>query len=383
MKELELYIHIPFCIKKCEYCDFLSFPAAADVRQKYVGQLLTEIKKEELEEARVVTSVFIGGGTPSILMPENIADILAACHSKYRFADDAEITLEANPGTLDLEKLKGYREAGINRLSMGLQSADNLELKKLGRIHTWEEFLEGYRMARKCGFSNINVDLMSALPGQSAATWVNTLERVLALKPEHISAYSLIIEEGTPFYEKYADDNQCRQAGAETAGLPTEEEERQMYYDTQRILLAAGYQRYEISNYARPGYECQHNMGYWQRKEYRGFGLGAASLLNEKRFRRTDDLEAYLNGNFVRIDEEELEKKAQMEETMFLGLRMCAGIDIKGFERQFGCGFDQIYGEISEKLVNEGLLTKSDGKLALTEKGIDVSNAVLAEFLLE
>ncbi len=238
INKLELYIHIPFCIRKCAYCDFLSFPAGEKDRQSYVEALLDEIygAKEKGDAA----TVFFGGGTPSILPGKEIGRIMDAVRAKYSVPEDAEITLEANPGTLNRKKLEDWKKAGINRLSLGLQSAEDAELKALGRIHTWETFLESYRMAREAGFENINIDLMSALPGQSAYTWRKTLQKVTELKPEHISAYSLIVEEGTPFYEKYAEDVKRREKGLPCGFLPSEDEERQMYYDTEKILKAEG-----------------------------------------------------------------------------------------------------------------------------------------------
>lgn len=377
---MELYIHIPFCIRKCAYCDFLSFPSAEEERKRYVKALLEEIYGAE-ERGDVVT-IFFGGGTPSILAGQEILRIMDVVREKYSVARDAEITLEANPGTLTKEKLEAWKEAGVNRLSIGLQSAENEELKVLGRIHTWEEFLEGYQMARNVGFQNINVDLMSALPGQSGRTWRETLGKVAELNPEHISAYSLMVEEGTPFYEKYAGDVSRREKGMECEFLPSEEEERRMYEDTEKILRKNGYRRYEISNYAREGYECRHNCGYWQRVNYRGFGLGASSLINEVRFRNTADLNKYLAHDFARREEEILSVQAQMEEFMFLGLRLMRGISTATFETYFGRSYDRVYGEVSRRLEEKGLLSRKGDRVFLTDRGIDVSNCVLAEFLL-
>lgn len=366
MKPLELYIHIPFCIRKCAYCDFLSAPAGEHIRVTYVEQLLEEIRQSVyLSEKYEVTTVFFGGGTPSILEGKQIRSILKLLKSQFHFQEDAEITIEANPGTADKEKLSQYRQAGINRISFGLQSSDNEELKLLGRIHTWEQFLESFRLAREAGFENINVDLMSALPGQTVESYRSTLRRVLALKPEHISAYSLIIEEGTPFYEKYGEHPEL---------LPSEEDERQMYYDTKQILHAHGYERYEISNYARAGYACRHNLGYWERADYKGFGLGAASLLENVRYSNQTDLQKYLEGNFLE-SEERLTEQAVREEYFFLGLRKTDGVD-PGIYRKH-------YEKLFEKLQMQQLLDEKNGKIYLTEKGIDVSNYVLAQFLDE
>lgn len=377
---MELYIHIPFCVKKCSYCDFLSFPAGREVQRAYVDALLDEIRGEK--ETGDADTIFFGGGTPSLLPAEEIARIMGQIRETWRISTEAEITLEANPGTLTQEKLRLWRQAGINRLSIGLQSSVNEELKTLGRIHTWEEFLEGYHMAREAGFTNINIDQMSALPGQTADSWRHTLERVLALKPEHISAYSLIVEEGTPFYEKYGEDARRRERGESCKYLPSEETERQMYYDTDTVLKEGGYHRYEISNYALPGKECRHNCGYWRRLPYRGFGLGASSLVQEVRFHNTADLAQYLRRDFPRMDEEHLTTEDQMEEFMFLGLRLMSGISEMEFREKFGRSFTNVYGKVSEKLAAQGLLVWENGRVYLTAAGIDVSNYVLAEFLL-
>lgn len=383
-RELEIYIHIPFCVRKCAYCDFLSFAAPAEIRERYVEALLCEIRqsaqREELGGHRV-SSVFFGGGTPSLLPGEEIGRILGAVRRGFSVAEDAEITVECNPGTLDAGKLSSYIKAGVNRLSIGLQSAQDAELRALGRIHTWEEFLQSFSLARQAGFSDLNVDLMSALPGQSAAAWEDTLTRVLALRPEHISAYSLIIEEGTPFYEHYGAEAARRDAGEECVLLPSEEEERRMYERTEELLAAAGYHRYEISNYSLPGYECRHNSGYWLRREYRGFGLGAASLIGNMRFSDTEELDQYLAGDFCGAPAQRLTKKEQMEETMFLGLRLCRGVCEETFAREFGVSLQSVYGEVLARLEKQGLLLRRDGRVFLTKRGIDISNYVMAQFL--
>lgn len=382
MKELELYLHIPFCVKKCNYCDFLSAPAGEETRAAYVDALLEEIRGFDEPEDYEVVTVFFGGGTPSILPGQAIFRIMEALREKFSFRKGAEITLEANPGTVDKEKLSFYKKAGINRLSFGLQSADAEELKKLGRIHTWEKFLESFQLAREAGFSNINVDLMSALPGQTKESWEKTLRQVLALQPEHISAYSLIIEEGTPFYQLYEKDVERRDAGEEPELIPSEEEERAMYEATGRILKEQGYLHYEISNYAKPGCECRHNLGYWQRRDYLGFGLGASTLLNPVRYKNTEDLEAYLGGDFSKKEFFVLTKDNQIEETMFLGLRVLEGVSKEHFREQFSCELRVVYRKEMEKLEQEGLLEEEGDFVRLTSRGIDLSNPVLAEFLL-
>lgn len=363
-KPLELYIHIPFCIRKCAYCDFLSAPAAPEVQEAYVGQLLQEIAaSKKLPEDYEAVTVFFGGGTPGILKGELLSSILRALRDRFSVREDAEITVEANPGTVNRDKLVQYREAGVNRISLGLQSADNQELKLLGRIHTWEQFLESFQLARETGFRNINVDLMSALPGQTTESVHRTLERVLALSPEHISAYSLILEEGTPFYKRYEGHPEL---------LPSEEEERQMYYDTRDRLCACGYEHYEISNFAKPGYACRHNLGYWERTDYKGFGLGAASLLKNVRHTNQTDLTEYLKGNFAGT-EDPLTEQAVREEYFFLGLRKMEGVEPGRYREH--------YEERIQRLQAQQLLEEKDGRIRLTERGTDVSNYVMAQFL--
>lgn len=367
MKEtLGIYIHIPFCVRKCKYCDFLSGPASKEIQKAYVGKLLEEIEQwKELLKNRKTETIFFGGGTPSAIDAEDICKILEKIKAYGNVSEDAEISIEANPGTVTREKLQIWKSAGINRISFGLQSADNEELKCLGRIHTWEEFADNYRLARNCGFENINVDLMSALPGQTKESWMHTMECVTALEPEHISAYSLIIEEGTPFFELYEEHPEL---------LPSEEEERQMYYDTKTFLASKGYERYEISNYAKAGYACKHNLSYWERVDYLGLGLGAASLLGNVRKSNQTKLSEYLKGNFAG-EEEILTETAAMEEYFFLGLRKTGGVDWTIYRTQ--------YEEIIEQLVKKGLLVREGKVIKLTELGLDVSNQVMAEFLLE
>ena len=383
-KSLELYVHIPFCVRKCEYCDFLSAPAGADTQQEYVRNLLLEIEQKGVRCTDYeVTTIFFGGGTPSILKAGWIADILDAIHRNFKVRKDAEITIECNPGTLTFEKLSIYKSAGINRISVGLQSASDAELRELGRVHTYEDFLKSYDLIRKKGFSNVNIDLMAALPGQTLKSYEQTLRRVLALKPEHISAYSLIIEEGTPFYEKYEADELLREKGEKPQILPSEETERLMYERTKELLLAHGYERYEISNYARKGYACRHNVGYWRRENYLGFGLGSASLLENERFHNTTDLTDYLGGDYLAYEQEKLDKKSQMEEFMFLGLRMTDGISTECFRQTFGLTVELVYGPVLEQQIADQLLRKEDGRIFLIERGLDVSNYVMAQFLLD
>ena len=410
MKELELYLHIPFCERKCAYCDFLSAPADLPVRISYIKKLQEEIAYYGAQYGEYqVSSIFFGGGTPTILEGYQLAAILETVKEHFNITTDAEITVECNPGTLTAGKAEKLVQAGFNRLSMGLQSADDRELQLLGRIHNFAQFLESYDLARKAGFRNINVDLMSALPGQTLKSWQDTLQKVTALRPEHISAYSLIIEEGTPFYERFAEDERIREEGGHPRLLPEEDVERRMYELTETFLHTKGYERYEISNYAKPGYECRHNCGYWIRKDYLGLGLGASSLVEHQRFQNTSELKTYLEqeyspqceGQHERIAEtiqlqeetgltqtghhihiETLDKKSEMEEFMFLGLRLMAGISRQQFEKKFQVTLNSVYGEVLRKLKGEQLIEEVAGYVRLTEHGIDVSNYVLAEFLL-
>ena len=369
----ELYIHIPFCVRKCAYCDFLSAPGSEEAKASYTEALLREIEAVKTEK-REVSSIFVGGGTPSALSPSLMGDIFEKIHKSFSVAPDAEITIEANPGTLSKEKLFLYRNVGINRLSLGLQSPEAAELKSLGRIHTYEEFLESFSLAREAGFQNINVDLMCALPEQTYEGWVRNLRTVAALHPEHISAYSLIIEEGTPFAKR-------------KLNLPDEDTEYRMYEDTAGILAEYGYEQYEISNYAKKDLVCQHNVGYWTRKEYLGLGLGAASLWGNQRFSNTSDFSLYLNNSGfpekIRGDREVLSLEAEMSEFMFLGLRMTKGVSKAEFLEGFGVSIESVYGKVLDKYKSVGLLEETDGRIFLTRAGIHVSNGVMAEFLQE
>ena len=347
---------------------------------------MEEIKqKAALCREYQVTSVFFGGGTPSILPGVQIWELMEVLRSCFQICEDAEVTVECNPGTLTRQKLIYYKMAGVNRLSIGLQSANNQELQRLGRIHTYEEFLDSFGQARAMGFKNINVDLMSALPGQKQEDWINTLNKVLAVRPEHISAYSLMVEEGTPFYERYGEDERRREQGEPPLYLPSEEMEREMYLSTQELMRNKGYIRYEISNYAFPGRECRHNIGYWKLTPYLGLGLGSSSFLEEVRFSNTKDLKTYLSGeNFSQEDCAYvfLDKRQRMEEFMFLGLRMMEGISRSVFQQMFGIKLEAVYGNVLEQLQQQGLLKQQEGRVALTEAGISVSNYVLSEFLL-
>lgn len=417
MRDLSIYIHIPFCVKKCLYCDFLSRPACDGEIESYVNLLLREIKEQSVfyGDHRVV-SIFLGGGTPSLLPSRDTGRILEQVRDGFSVAGDAEITIECNPGTATAEKLADYITHGINRLSIGLQSTDDEELKRIGRIHDYGSFLETYSLARAAGFDNINIDLMAGLPGQGMASYRRTLERVVALSPEHISAYSLILEEGTPLY---VNQNAYR--------FPDEDEDREMYELTGTVLGEAGFHRYEISNYAREGWECRHNKVYWRRGDYVGFGLGASSMVRNVRWKNPDAqadyaaclkrMEGWGSPGCVlrpvrpaltaetaqatcvkeemqsepfaemlrqtgRCEVQPLTLQEQMEEFMFLGLRLTEGVDLEEFRQYFGKTAEEIYGKQMRTFVEQGLMEREGPRLKLTPRGIDVSNAVFAEFLL-
>ncbi len=404
MRNLSIYIHIPFCVRKCLYCDFLSGPASVCEMESYVNLMLREIKEQSIFYGdHKVVSIFFGGGTPSLLPARETGRILEGVRDGFFVAEDAEITIECNPGTVTTQKLRDYITSGINRLSIGLQSTDDEELARIGRIHSYSDFLETYTTAREAGFRNVNIDLMAGLPGQDMASYTKTLERVAALSPEHISAYSLILEEGTPLYV-----NQCAYT------FPDEEEDREMYELTGRYLEAAGFHRYEISNYAKEGQECRHNKVYWRRGDYVGFGLGASSMVQNVRWKNPEAHMAYAacvekmgeggawtfgSGSAPRIarpqdksfaemlrrtgrcEVQELTQEEQMEEFMFLGLRLTEGVDLEAFFRTFGKTAEDIYGKQINAFLAQGLLERAGQRLKLTSRGIDVSNVVFAAFL--
>ena len=409
MEKLELYIHIPFCVRKCHYCDFLSFDDCKDRIADYVDALCREIAScKDVYSGYEISSIYIGGGTPSVLPADLIKKITDSLYANFHIENTrekrkglwrqkkirptTEFTIECNPGTVSRDDLKEYRKAGINRISFGLQSAIDEELRTLGRIHTYEDFVRCFEDAREVGFDNINVDLMQAIPGQTMTSWQMTLGQVGTWHPEHISAYSLIIEDGTDF-QKWLKKGKTL-AGVEQEGiflpdgsvqlLPTEEEEREIYYFTGEMLEKAGYERYEISNYAMPGFACSHNIGYWKRENYLGLGLHASSMVGNVRWKNTDDLTAYIaHPEGSREEEHPLSRNEQMEEFMFLGLRLTGGIMRTDFVNTFHTDIDMIYGPVLEKLYDEGMIDFEEDAIRLTRKGTDISNQVLAEFLID
>lgn len=378
-KDLGLYIHIPFCVKKCAYCDFLSWKGSDEEREAYVQALEKEISSySEFAKDYRVSTVFFGGGTPSVLEGEQTERILKKIRDTFRVEKDAEITLEMNPGTAQKEKLLLYRELGINRLSIGLQSVKNENLKLLGRIHTYGDFLDSYRMAREAGFDNISADLISSLPGQTLEEWKEELEILQETPLEHISVYQLIIEKGTEFYEKYGEHEEL---------LPDVETSREIYLWTGKYLKEHGFEQYEISNYARPSRKSRHNLRYWERKDYLGLGLGAASMVHNIRMSNTRDWEKYIEGSQnpkrLREEVEFLEEPRQMEEFMFLGLRKTEGVSRKEFRRIFGRDLDMVYEKALQKHLENGMLEASKDRIRLSQAGILVSNQVLSDFIFD
>lgn len=441
VRDLSIYVHIPFCKAKCSYCDFLSFGGFRyPMQRQYVDALCREIEAYSRVSGQYrARTIFFGGGTPSYIEADLICRIMETIEKVFDVAEDAEITLEGNPDSLKLEKLTAYRRAGINRLSIGLQSTDDEMLARIGRVHNYTQFIAAYKSARQAGFDNINVDLMMGLPRENMDSYLRTLGRVVELQPEHISAYGLIVEEGTPLSE-----NQEL-----LDSIPEEEEDRKMYARTKHLLQQSGYTRYEISNYAKEGYECRHNKVYWTGGEYLGVGLGAASYMtvqleNESfkrvRFHGVENINEYI-GRFSHCegmredeytdmyhfyedgyDDEEMEyygmlqmdnehlneykslednamleflrdyyrdlyfckRKDEMEEFMFLGLRMMEGVSKETFKSRFGVTMESIYGKVLEKYISQGLLVEDAdrGRIYLSDRGIDVSNVVMAEFML-
>lgn len=372
---LGLYVHIPFCVQKCNYCDFLSFSADEKRKRQYIDALVREMKswREKISDYEIDT-IFIGGGTPSVLSVTDMDSLFQGISDCFTRSQKTEFTVECNPGTVDEEKLSLYRQAGVNRLSFGMQSTMDEELHQLGRIHNYKQFLGSYELARRVGFDNVNVDIMSAVPKQTLMSYETTLHRVTKLAPEHISSYSLIIEEGTPFYEWYRESP------------PVDEDtDRRMYECTEEILSAAGYSRYEISNYAKPGRECRHNIKYWRRFEYLGLGLGASSQMGNCRFSNVRDLASYMDsvqsGEILAEERDELSSADEKAEFMYLGLRMMQGISEKEFEENFGENLMECYGEEINRCERQGLLECQGDRIFLTKRGIDVSNRVFAEFI--
>lgn len=375
MKEISLYIHIPFCKQKCLYCDFSSYSGKERLMDEYIKALNEETMQKGKDY--IISSIFIGGGTPSYLKASNLESLLITLNG-LSLKKELEFTVECNPGTLDENKLKLMKKYHVNRISLGVQSTKNSLLKFIGRIHNYEDFENNYLLARKTGFQNINVDLMFGLPNQTAEDWEESLIKIAKLKPEHISAYGLIVEEGTPFYNLYEEDK---------LSLPEEEVERTMYLTTKKILGTYGYHQYEISNFAQSGKECFHNKVYWKCNEYLGVGVSASSFINEKRSKNIDNVEEYIERikKYENIIEEihVNDIKDDMEEFIFMGLRMVEGIQINEFKERFGEDIYKVFGEVIEKNIKKELLISDSDKLYLSPRGIEVSNYVMSDFILE
>ncbi|CAM2845679.1 radical SAM family heme chaperone HemW [Hathewaya histolytica] len=374
MKEKSLYIHIPFCPKKCLYCDFSSFANIEYLMDDYVDALCKEILF--YKNIYKFKTIFIGGGTPTFLNIQNL-EKLGECIKELDLSKDLEFTMEGNPGTFNLQKLKAIKGIGVNRLSMGVQSYDNNLLDKIGRIHTAEEFEKNYFLCREAGFDNINLDLMFGLPSQKLEHWKTTLQKAVLLNPEHLSCYSLIIEEGTPFYKMYKDRK----------GLPTEEEEREMYNYTLQFLKHKGYKQYEISNFAKEGKKCKHNLAYWDLEDYLGCGTAAHSFIEGNRMENVTSIKDYIdriNSEECSIGHKHVNSNTEtIEEFMFMGLRKIDGIDKNIFKNKFNIEIHDIYNKVIEKYKKLNLLYEDENKLALTKEGIEFSNTVMAEFILD
>lgn len=374
---LGLYIHIPFCISKCKYCDFSSYKLDLDEKRKYLNALKQEMEfyKEEIR-GKEIDTIFIGGGTPSILNQNEISFLFENIKKNFKIKDSAEITMECNPGTLTLEKLKTMKACGVNRLSIGLQAVQNNHLKYIGRIHTYEEFEKNYYQAKNVGFENINIDLMYALPNQSREDWMESLEKVVKLNPTHISAYSLILEESTELFNMY-EKNEFK--------LLDEDTDIEMYEYTINYLKSHGYNQYEISNYAKNGFECKHNILYWKCENYIGLGASASGFLNKTRYNNFCELDKYeeiIHSGKKPIEwEEQLCIEDEIEENIFLSLRMNEGIKFKDFHEKYNFNFKEEYKNEIDKLEKLKLIEIDDEVMRLSQKGREISNSVFVEFM--
>ena len=380
MEELGIYVHIPFCKRKCSYCDFKYFSNIDEINQKkYVDALIKEIQNSQNTNKYIVTTIYIGGGTPSFINEAYIKDILQAIYKKWEIKNDVEITIEVNPGTITKEKLEAYKNMGINRLSIGLQSTNNYLLNKIGRIHSYEEFIENYILARKIGFENINIDLMLALPEQNMEDLMQSVKKVINLNPEHISIYSLILEENTELWKKVKNKEE---------NLVEDDLEREMYWKSKKAFETAGYIHYEISNYAKPGFESKHNKNCWSQKQYLGFGIAAHSYFNGKRFYNVEDLNKYITNieknefkNNIIIEEENRTKEDIAKEYMMLGLRKIEGVSISEFQRKFELNPLFYFRFEISKLQEMDLIEVDLDNIRLTKKGLDLANIVFEEFI--
>jgi len=379
MKKLGLYIHIPFCKRKCHYCDFISFSGKQEFIEQYINSLKKEINNYKInKEDYLINTIYFGGGTPSYIESKYIIDVLKELKQKFTISEDAEITIEINPGTVNEQKLQDYHSSGINRISFGLQTTKSDLLELIGRIHSYSSFLQCYNLARKVGFKNINVDLMIGLPVQTLEDVQKDLKKIIDLKPEHISVYSLIVEEGTVIEQKINNKELY---------LPSENLERKMYWEVKKTLEQNGYTHYEISNFAKPNFDSKHNLSCWNQEEYIGFGLAAHSYIDNKRYSNTENLQDYIVGVAVSSDphiktiHETQSKEDKMKEYMLLNLRKIEGVKISDFKNKFVDNPIYIYRESLNKLVTQELIEIDIDSIKLTNKGIDLANLVWEEFV--
>jgi len=379
MKKLGLYIHIPFCKRKCHYCDFISFSGKQEFIEQYINSLKKEINNYKInKEDYLINTIYFGGGTPSYIESKYIIDVLKELKQKFTISEDAEITIEINPGTVNEQKLQDYHSSGINRISFGLQTTKSDLLELIGRIHSYSSFLQCYNLARKVGFKNINVDLMIGLPVQTLEDVQKDLKRIIDLKPEHISVYSLIVEKGTVIEQKINNKELY---------LPSENLERKMYWEVKKTLEQNGYTHYEISNFAKPNFDSKHNLSCWNQEEYIGFGLAAHSYIDNKRYSNTENLQDYIVGVAVSSDphiktiHETQSKEDKMKEYMLLNLRKIEGVKISDFKNKFVDNPIYIYRESLNKLVTQELIEIDIDSIKLTNKGIDLANLVWEEFV--
>ena len=376
-----LYVHIPFCVEKCGYCAFVSSRARPGEIESYHELLLREMRLAvaDHEKGAPLDSIYFGGGTPSLLQPLQVSRIIDLAAELFSLSPGVEITLEANPGTIDHKRLQNFREAGVNRLSLGVQSFDDDMLRRLGRVHDAAQARHAFRDARLAGFGNIGIDLIHGLPGQTLPGWREELRNALALLPEHISVYGLTVEEGTPFALRYPE---------ESPEIPDQDRSAEMFETADTVLVEAGFEHYEIANYARAGYRSRHNSGYWRRDGYLGLGVAAHSLLRREhgyRFSNHDTLQEYgrelAAGCLPRRDQHRLSREDALAEFMFLGLRLADGVLAEDFEREFGSPLRSVYGDVIDELLRTGLLQQEQGALRLTRRGLLLSNQVFARFL--
>ena len=368
---LGLYVHIPYCVRKCNYCDFCSFPkGTGGVPDLYVDRLCDEILEYSGREQRPLDTVYFGGGTPSLLSPCQMEKIVASIRNTFGISPLAEITFEANPGTLTREKVNAFRSLGFNRVSIGLQSIHENEMKKLGRIHNYEDFLSAFKMLREAEFDNISVDLMYGIPHQTKESFLETVRAVIALSPEHISAYGLMVEEGTPFY-----------AERDSLPLPSLDEECDMYDIARETLSDAGYEHYEISNYAQEGYRSRHNSLYWNLGEYIGIGAAAHSYYDGVRYANSEDVDEYISSSGLDNHGEKETIEDLAYEYAMLKLRLRDGFSLSDYKARFGLSFTEGKEQVLRRLFDEGLISMTDDRIALTERGFYLSNSILVEIL--